>query len=98
MDQHPGSAVEPALWSLADVMEERGGDEVGVVVAAFEDPEGGAGGVDDVAGMLLAEKLEQGRAQMLPGDSEIGGCGYGAGVGELREPAEDHTRSRNTWL
>ena len=96
--EHPGGAVEAALVALADIVEEGGGDEVGVGVSAIEEPGGGTGGVDDVARVLGGEKVEQWRGQVPAGDGEVGGRGGRTGAGELGEAAEDHTRSRKTVL
>ncbi len=96
--EHPGRAVEPALRALADVVQERGCDEVGVLVAAFEEPERRMGRMDDVARVLGLEQLEQGRREVLVSDREVGGGRGRTGVGELGDAVKDHTSSRNTLL
>lgn len=55
-----GDAVARTLGSFADVVQEGGGDEVGVVVAAIEEPGRGPRGVALVAGGLGEEQGQQG--------------------------------------
>jgi hypothetical protein len=96
--EHPGRAVAPPLLAFPDVVQERGGEEVGVVVAAFEEPERRMGRMDDVARVLGLEQFEQGRREVLAGDGEVRWRRRRTGVAELGDAVEDHTSSRNTLL
>ena len=86
-------AVGPALVPLRDVVEERGTDQVRVVVAAFEQPLRGARGVNDVARVLGKKQLEQLRREPLPGELKVRLSRPAPGVEELPR-AVPHQTSR----
>ena len=65
--------VYAALVTLPDVVEERGDEEVVVVVPTVDEPACSPGGVPDVAWMLAAEALEERAGQHVAGQRKVVG-------------------------
>lgn len=83
--EHVDHAVGAALVALADIVEEAGGHEVRVGVAALDEPARGGRGVHDIAGVLGGEEVEEFGTQVLAGEGVVGGRGLPPGVPELAE-------------
>lgn len=90
-------AVEPALLAFAEVVEERGGEEVVVLLAALEEPVGGGRGMDDVAGVLRFEEGEERGREDFAGDGVVGGGGKTGRLAELPD-AFAHARQSGRRL
>lgn len=91
-------AIAAALRALADVVEERGGNQIAIVVASFDEPAGGAGGMADIPPMLGFEEAGQGGGQVLTGQRQVTVCGKRRCFAELANALQHQTMILRIWL
>ncbi len=91
--EHPRSAVEAPLLAFAYVVQEPGGDQVRIEVAAVDQPSRSFGAVHDVARVLSLEQRHQRLREPLPREGEVRLDGVAAGVPELAQTIGDHVKS-----
>lgn len=91
-------AIAAALRAFANVVEERGGNQVAVAVAPFEEPARGTGGVEDIPLMLGFEEAGQGGGQVLTGQRQVTVCGKRRCFAELADALQHQTMILKIWL
>lgn len=93
-----GHAIAAALRALADVVEERGGNQVAVVAASFDEPAGSAGAVADIPPVLGFEEAGQGGWQVFAGQRQVIAGRKGRCFAELADALQHQTMILRIWL